>query len=223
MVHFRRGSGANLLAVIGQLSSLKGQLSNVIPRCRDGVLRRVRQRDCLRMKILPTTTKDSDHWPPAFPFVSLLLIAALSSSCQTRQSEPTSGSIPPNPKIESKEQQNTDSPNAKTEPIEQQNPPGVTRSCRYNVPELGGDVVLLMFQQPEGISASQQVESILDVIRPAFPKSPFKAIILQQERSGLISATPSYVFMRRGNDFRQDASQAELSTVIKALGNTQIK
>jgi hypothetical protein len=176
------------------------------------------------MPILSTTTpaKNSGHWSRLFRVTSLFLLAALSSSCQIRQSEPTKIYFSLSTKIDSKEQQNTGSPNSKPDLEEQKDLTGVSRTSRFNVPELGGEVILVLFRTSEGASAGQEVQRILDIIRPNFPKSPFKAIVFQQERSGLLSLSASYVFMRRGDDFRQDASPTELSAVIQAQGNTRI-
>jgi hypothetical protein len=113
--------------------------------------------------------------------------------------------------------------NPKSDTKGKPNAVGVMGAKTFRSPELGGDVLLFLFRPLDGVSTDDQVGRILDFLRPRFPISPHKALVLQAAPTGSFSATPSFVFMKRGDDFVRDASEAELASVIKALGSVPIK
>jgi hypothetical protein len=99
-------------------------------------------------------------------------------------------------------------------PMPPGHPLGVTRAAIRSAVELDGEIAVVFVRPVEKIEPPQQANKSLELMRPSFPKST-KVVLVHADDQNL-SVKTGFVFMHRGEEWRQDAT-AEESALVETL------
>jgi hypothetical protein len=100
-------------------------------------------------------------------------------------------------------------------PMPPGHPVGVTGAAIRSAVELDGEIAVVFFRPVEKIEPPQQAKKILELMRPSFSKST-KVVVVHPDEQSVISVKTDVVFMRRAEEWRQDAT-AEEGALIDTL------
>lgn len=90
----------------------------------------------------------------------------------------------------------------------------VTGAAIRSAVELDGEIAVVFYFPLEKMEPEKQARKVLELMRPSFPKS-IKVVVAQPEKRGA-GDDDGFVFMHRGDDWRQDAT-AEETALVKSL------